>query len=52
MYFWLTIVLLNPDIFSLEKSVDPDQLAFNEAIRSDRILLLSTLNEKIHNAYN
>ena len=41
-------VLLNPDIFSLEKIVDPEQLAFDEAIRSDRILLFSILIEKIH----
>ena len=30
----LTIVLLNPDISSLEKCVDPDQLASDEAIWS------------------
>ena len=38
----LTLVLLNPDISSFENTVDPDQLASDEAIWSGATLL-STL---------
>ena len=30
-HFFLTLVLLHADIFSFENSVDPDQLAYEEA---------------------
>ena len=35
----LTLVLLKPDVSSLENSVDPDQLASDEAIWSGSALL-------------
>ena len=35
---FLTLVLLNPDISSLQSSVGPDQMASDEAIRSGSAL--------------